>query len=177
MKQLAFLTLALAVLAGCATVPHISYYTLDMAPQAAAQGANIVVDQIRVAEAVMRKEIMIKTTPTQVEYYAEAQWVAGLDELLTEKLATEFGTRDPKAEALFLDANLLAFEQVDVNGAAEAHMKLAVTLTPAGEREPVFEKTYEITRPTAGTPAAVVETLSACVEEIAAQIAGDAAGL
>ena len=43
---------------------------------------------------------------------------------------------------------------------------------------PVFEKSYEATRPVAGSNAgSVVQELSRCVEEIAAEIAADVSSL
>ena len=62
------------LLAGCATtVPQFRYYTLDMAPGAAIS-APVQLGRVRidVNEALSRPEIMVRTSPTSVEYYAES---------------------------------------------------------------------------------------------------------
>ena len=174
-------SLALLVLAGCASTPSIQYFTLNMTPAGTPGGVNIVVDDLRVSEAVTRKDIMIKTSPTEVEYYATAQWVASLSELVAEKLQAEFGPAAGEGPVLLLSGRLLAFEQVDVNGGAQAHLKLAVTLADSGasrSEPPLLEKAYVVREPAdAAAPGAVVRALSACVEQAAARIQADAAAL
>ncbi len=180
MKTKAIASLILLILAGCASAPNIQYFTLDMTPaNEATSSPHIVVEDLRVAEAVTRKDIMIKTSPTEVEYYATAQWAASLGELVTDKLREEFGDASGAGRTLLLKGRLMAFEQVDVTGGAEAHMKLAVTLQDAVKRTkpPLLERTYDVVTPAdSATPGAVVRALSKCVEKVAAEIMADAAG-
>lgn len=180
MKKHLVLSLALAVLAGCASAPNIQYFTLDMTPSnEPTPGLRVLVDDIRVSEAVTHKDIMIKTSPTEVEYYATAQWAASLGELVTEKLQEEFGDTAGEGELLLLSGRLMAFEQVDVAGGAEAHLKLAVTVQGAQDARtdpPVLDRTYNITVPAdSASPEAVVRALSVCVEKAAAEIEADMA--
>jgi len=179
----ACLTLLVAgLMAGCATAPGPNLYTLNMAPSAEAGSAvNIAVGRLRVAEALQNKRILIKKSPTEIEYYAAAQWAAGLDELLTEKLTVEFGPLDSGRAAYVLSGTLLAFEQVDLATGAEAHVRLSVEIREEGTSfysTPALAKTYDVRLPVT-TPAAgsVVETLSACLEQVARQIVADASAL
>lgn len=170
------------LMAGCATAPGPNLYTLNMAPSAeAGSTVNIAVGRLRIAEALQNKRIMIKKSPTEIEYYAAAQWAAGLDELLTEKLTVEFGPLDSGRAAYVLSGTLLAFEQVDLTAGGEAHVRLAIEIRKEGTSyysPPALAKTYDVrlpvTTPDAGS---AVEALSACLEQLARQIVVDASAL
>ena len=169
----------LGVLAGCATTVETQYFTLDMRDADPGEPAAAVrVDRIIVAEPLSRKDILIQKTPTEVEYYATAQWAAGIDDLVTEKLEAEFGHMPLDADPFLLSGVLYQFEQVDVGGGAEAHAQLDVELRTERYGDPVFEKTYtERMAAGAAAPGPVVQALSRCVERIAARVLEDAAAL
>lgn len=174
-------TLAFALAAGCASVPETNYYTLNMTPsqQVPALGATLIVDRLRPSEALARPGIMIKKTPTQIEYYATDHWAANLGELVTQKLQAELGTVQPGAPTLVLSGAILEFSQVDTASGAEAHIQLDLSVRPEGRsiyREPLLRKTYEA-RGTASAAhaAAVVQALSDGLETVAAEIAKDIA--
>nr|AUN36981.1 hypothetical protein [uncultured bacterium] len=173
---------ALVILPGCLSGGGSEYYTLDMRRSPDARPANnISVGAIALNEPLSQKNILIQKSPTQVEYYSVGQWSGGLDEMVREKLETEFGTRDPKARTLVLSGNLTAFEQVDVTSGAEAHVKLDAELREAGKSRyapPLLRKTYDLRVPckASGANEAAV-ALSRAVEQLAAQIAADAATL
>jgi len=173
----------LAVLAGaCASTPPTEYYTLDMQPSRQVQApVNISIARIMVGEALSRRDIMIKESPTRIEYYATSQWAAGLDEMVRQKLEEEFGSRVEGRPSYALSGQILAFEQIDAPGGADARVKLAIELR--GEQAsrhdaPALIKTYEAQKK-ANTerPQDVVLALSQLVEAIAAEIAADAAAL
>lgn len=175
------LTLGILV-SSCASAPKIHYYTLDMTPSGATDPAvNVVVDRIRVSESLSRKDILIKQSVTEIEYYAANQWAAGLDELIAEKLDVEFGPWREDRATVHLIGTILAFEQVDVPSGAEAHAKIAFTFQPETEdryADPALAKTYDVRVPADGAgAAATVRALSTCVERIASEIARDAAQL
>lgn len=168
------------IIAGCASTPKVRYFTLDMesSGQSSPQ-VNLVVERIRVGEALARKDILIKKSPTEVEYYAAAQWAANLDELVANKLRSEFGPKHDGAVTVVITGELLAFEQVDVPGGAEAHVRLAAMFhrpESASPQDLPFERIYDV-RLRAASPAAsaVVEALSRCLEQLAAAMAADAA--
>ncbi len=164
--------------AGCVSVPEPNYYTLDMRPSGGIE-APFVLESVRIrpGEAVSRREIMIRTSPTEIEYYATQLWAADLGEQLREKLKAEFGRAEAPALAVTIDGNLLAFEQVDTKDGAEARVKLDLRVsldTPGGRRS--FSKIYEtVVRAEAQAAPAVVEALSRALESIAAELSEDLA--
>ena len=182
MRQVATLLCIAFFTAGCATSGSPSLYTLDMSPSdAAGSPVNISVGRLRITEALQNKRILIKKSPTEVEYYAAAQWAAGLDEMLAQKLALEFGPSDPARDTFILSGVLLAFEQVDAPAGGEAHVRLAVELRPEGAShysKPALAKTYDLRRPaSSSTAGGVVESLSDCLEQVAREIVADVAAL
>ena len=173
-------TLAVALIPGCASAPAPRFYTLDMTSSGgAASTVNIQVDRFRAAEPVARSEIMIATSPTEIEYYAADTWVANVGTLVAEKLQAEFGSPDPARETVILSGEILRFGQVDTAAGADAHVRIAVTAASPGSRRtdpPQLEKTYEVRAPAASSAAPdVVQALSVAVETVAAQIASDLA--
>ena len=182
MRQYTILALSVGLLAGCASTTPSRYYTLDMtASGAAASAVNLYVDRIRAAEALTRKTILIKKSPTEIEYYALDEWAASVNELVTEKLVAEFGPKQDGRKSIGLSGTILAFEQIDLPDGVEAHVKLALTFRAEGTaryEEPLLEKNYEARMPAAESSApAVVRALSACLEQIAADVAADAGAL
>ena len=178
-----FLALLLAALAaGCASAPNPNLYTLNMAPSTqAGSPVNITVGRLRIAEALQNKKILIMKSPTEIEYYAAAQWAAGLDELLAEKLSVEFGPSDPARTAYVISGTLLAFEQVDTPAGGEAHVKMNLEIRKEGTSyysPPALAKTYdvrvEVADPTAG---GIVGSLSTCLEKVARAIVADASAI
>jgi len=180
MRHLVPVCVALAlVAAGCASTAVIRYYTLDMAPSGHAQTpVNVTIDRLRSAEALTRKDILIKKTSTEIEYYASDQWAAGIDDLVTEKLLEEFGPPREGRKTIILSGIIQSFEQVDTPTGAEGHVKLSVEFRAERYAEPLLARTYEARAAAAQSSAAgVVLSLSQCLENIAQQIAADAAHL
>lgn len=180
-NTMTFLGIALLV-AGCATSPSPNLYTVNMEPSAeSGSPVNIAIARLRVAESLHNKRILIKKSPTEIEYYATAQWAASLDEILQEKLAAEFGPMDTDRPTYALSGTLQAFEQVDRPDGAEAHVKLKLEVREAGESQystPLIAKVYDVYLPVDGDTAGdVVKTLSACLEEVARAIVSDIAAL
>lgn len=174
--------LAMGFLAGCGNSPASRYYTLDMKPSGGAAPAfGLEVERIRSSEPVARRDILIKKTPLEVEYYAVDKWAADPGQLVGEKLAAEFGHRPDADKRVRISGNLLGFEQVDTPVGPEAHIKLDLEFRRAAADRfdaPALKKTYELSLPMQGNgPAAVAETLSRGLEQVAAQIAADAGKL
>lgn len=174
--------IGVAAAAGCMSAPPPRYYTLDMRASGGVKPAiRIVVDRLQPAEALVRQEIMIQTTPTQVEYYAADQWAASVSELVSRKLEAEFGAPGDGARTVLLSGSILDFEQVDVPGGAEGYVKLAAAFHNGGGSRydtPLLEKAYEARVPAdAPTAEAVVRALSQALAGIAAEIARDADAL
>lgn len=179
MKTLVLICAALTLAAGCATTTVVHYYTLDMASSGhTAAAVNVAIDRLRCAEPLVRKEILIKKTPTEIEYYASDQWAAGVDEMVSEKLQEEFGPPLESRKTILISGQIQAFEQIDTEGAPEAHVKLTVEFRADRYGETLLTKVYETRAPaTDNSASAVVAGLSQALEQIAGQIAGDAAKL
>ncbi|MDX9972122.1 MAG: ABC-type transport auxiliary lipoprotein family protein [FCB group bacterium] len=170
------------LLAGCRSTPENRFYTLNMAPSGQVKsGLAIDVEPLRTSEALARRDILIKKTPTEVEYYAVDQWAADPGELVTEKLAAEFGHRPDASNRVRVGGQVLGFEQVDTANGAEAHIKLDLTFRKADASrldEPALKKTYELSLPAqGGGPSSVARALSDGLERLATEIAADANGL
>ena len=182
MKKIVAVLLLAGLAAGCATSPSPSLYTLNMAPSATAGSpVNITEGRLRIAESLHNKRILIKKSPTEIEYYATAQWAANLDELLREKLAAEFGPFETDRPTYVISGSLQAFEQIDMPGGIEAHVKMALEVRKDGESQystPEISRVYVVTLPVANESAGnVVEVLSACLESVARDIVADIAAL
>ncbi len=182
MMRYATTAIIFVLMAGCATGPVTSYYTLDMRPSGQAQAkANFQIGRLRVAEALLERNVLIMKSPTEIEYYAANEWAAGLDELVTEKLLTEFGPSKDGAPLYFIEGAIQAFGQVDIEDGAEAHAKLSLKIRPNGTSrysDPVIDKTYEARLPAeAPNAGAIVRALSDCLSQIAKEISGDLSSL
>ena len=174
-----WLPLLLILGAGCAHSPEPRFYTLDMTPSGKAiPSCNIEVERLRPHDALTRVDLMVKTSPTQIEYYALDRWAATLSELVPEKLRAEFGPHVNGRRTLVLSGTILAFEQVDTEEGAKAHVKLDLELRNEQDSRyaaPLLQKVYEIAVPAGQpAPAEVVRALSAGLEALAAQITADA---
>lgn len=171
---------SLPVLAACASAPVIHYYTFDMAPSGRTSAAVALnVEDLRTSEALGRRQILIQTSPTRIEYYATDQWAGDVGELVAQKLTAELAPAAPGAPELAVTGTVIDCGQVDrPGGAAAARLTAELTVRdPAHQlsRAPLLVKTYTCERPAEqATPDAVARALSRCVEEIAAELARDA---
>jgi len=182
MKATPFLTSALCVLCACASAPKIDYYTLGMEPSGRVDAAaNLSVERLSTTQALGRSQIMVLASPTQIDYYATDHWAGSVGELVQQKLEAEFGPSVDGRRTLVVSGKVLACEQVDGPGGVSAQVKLEIVVRDAGVaryQSPVLEKSYSSSRSVSGSnPGSVVEELSRCVEEIAAEIAADVSSL
>lgn len=168
-----------AMLTGCASAPQYRYYTIDMQQVAQIQ-APVPLDgvTIKVNEALARPEILVRTSSTQIEYYALDRWASGLEEQVAEKLKTEFAGASPSLPGILVRGTLMAFEQVDTPDGAEVRIKLDVHAYSASASQTIdVKKLYTASQPMEGLgAAAAVEALSRAMEAIAKELAVDLAG-
>jgi len=172
----------LVAAAGCASVPDARYYTLDMTPSGEARPTvNLAVEGLRAADPLTRRQIMIQTSPTAVEYYAVDQWAGAVSDLVVRKLRTELGPPEEGRRTLAVTGTLLECGQVDVGGGADAEVELWLTVRDPEEPDsegPLLERIYSCRRRAeAAHPEAVAAALSRCLERIAAELAADAGTL
>ncbi|MDZ4858585.1 MAG: ABC-type transport auxiliary lipoprotein family protein [Candidatus Hydrogenedentes bacterium] len=153
-------------------------HTLDMTPSGSAiSSLNIDVVSLRRHEALARNSILVRATPTTIEYYPQDRWAASVSTLVSEKLESEFGAPASGKDTAQLSGTILAFERVDGSDGPVAHVKLDMTLqrsVPQGRTRPMLWKVYEKSVPAASTsPHDIAKALSLAVTEIAATIAID----
>lgn len=176
-QTIAFLIL-IAIPCGCVTkADGPSYYTLDMMPSGLCDaGLQIMVDKVRVTDELARRQILVQTSPTEIEYYALAEWAGSVDELVREKLEAEFGPSQPDAPVYLLDATVYDFAQ-DEREAASAHLRMAIEVHEDGDSRygaPLLKEVYDYQIPTESKrPAAVAAALSRALEQAAVQIGKD----
>jgi len=182
MRSTPLLTVAFFTMCACASAPKIDYYTLGMEPSGRAEPTvNLSVERFRSTEALGRSQIMVLASPTRIEYYATDQWAGSIGELVQRKLAAEFGPAVEGRKTMVVSGKVVACEQVDRSGGADARVTLEVVVRDAELPRylpPLLEKSYSASRQVSSMSAAsVVQELSRCVEEIAEQIAADASSL
>jgi len=182
MRPIPIVTTAFCVLCACASAPTIEYYTLGMESSGQLDPAvNLSVERLRTSEALGRSQIMVLASPTRIDYYATDHWAGSVGELVQQKLAAEFGPPVEDRRTLIVSGKVLACEQVDRPGGAEAHVRLEIVVRDADVpryQPALLEKSYSANRAVAGSsPGLVVEGLSRCVEDIAAEIAADVSTL
>ncbi len=173
-----YLGLFALVCVGCATSSPVRYYTLDMAPSGGVETAfNIEIDRLRPSEALARKDILIKKSATQIEYYAGEQWAANVGELVAEKLQAEFGHPVEGRPTVIVRGAIQAFEQVDLPDGIAARVKLDLDIYAEDDRaydKPMLKKAYEVTVPAKpASPDGVAAALSRALEQIAADVVKD----
>src|SRR5690554_6802251 len=161
----------LPLILGCATHSPARYYTLDMRPAGMASPSHsFQVTRFQVAQALSRDEIMIKMSPTEVEYYATDRWVAHIGELVARKLQVELEQENPVpgTSKLEVSGTIHAFEQVDTPSGAEVYVALEIVVrkpTDSRHATPRFQRRYQENRATeAPGPAETVAALSRVLE-------------
>jgi uncharacterized lipoprotein YmbA len=182
MRSKLLLTVAICLTCACASTPKINYYTFSVEPSGQSRPeVNLAVERLQTTEALSRSQILIRTSATEIEYYASDQWAGNLGELVQQKLVVEFGEPVEGRRALRLSGVVLACEQVDLPGGAAARMKLRLVMRDTASKRyqmPLFEKTYTAQQAASRPSAAeVVVALSRCLEDIAAEVANDVAKL
>ena len=173
------LTLAIALMAGCATAPPPNYYTLDLAQSATATATvNVLPLRVDLSERLDRPGIYIQQSPTEATYYANDHWAAPLDTLVREKLEAELPRVAGRA-SVPIDVEVLRFGQRDTAQGAQAEAELLVRYRNphAGTSGKVLrEASYTSVRtPATPTPGDLTVELSRALEDIAAHVARDAA--
>lgn len=182
MRSTPILVLVVSILGACASAPKIDFFTLGMESSGVSDPAvNLSVERLRTTEALGRNQIMVLASPTRIDYYATDHWAASVGEMVQQKLAAEFGPPVDGRRNMVVSGRVLACEQVDLAGGAEARVKLEIVVRDAEVpryQAPELEKTYASSRPINGpNPISLVQELSRCVEEIAAAIAEDISSL
>ena len=166
------------LLAGCARTPEPIFYTLDMRSSGEFTPRwNLEIDRLRPTEALARQGILIEASPTEITYYADALWASGLEELVAEKLSTEFGPASNDRATVMASGKIQHFAQQDTPEGAQAHIQLDITYQWAeADRDdaPLLHKVYRAQVPSPSLAVSdVVTAMSQGLEAIAAEMAED----
>lgn len=162
---------------GCSSVPETNFYTFDMNPSGRVNSdIAIRFDRLDTAEALARPDIMILTSPTEVEYYGTHSWVSGLRELVAQKLKNEFSSQ-PGAKTFLVSGKIIALRQEDTEDGANAHIELYLEvfrINSIRDEKPILQRQYSVTENAdSAEPGDVVKALSGALETIAEQFAAD----
>ena len=171
-----------AAVAACASAPKLTYHTIDLSPSGGLEPeVNLVVGTFVVPDRLDRSQIVIQHSPTLVEYYATNRWAGSISEMIERKLTAEFGPADNRRPTLQVSGTVAAFEQVDSDDGPIGRVRLEVEIRGEGDKSfepPLLARTYEsVRRADRNSVDAVVRALSRALEDVAAEIAGDAAAL
>lgn len=167
----------LLVAAGCVTAPpQTYYYTLALpAVERTEDSPSIEAGRFRATEPLQRHAILIRTAPTELEYYANHRWAARLDDLTQQELQRFFGLPDVREDTVALSGTILAFEQVEHAGEVEAHVRIEAEgrrKSASPEAPPLFREYFEARVQAAShTPQAVVRALCEALGRVAADMA------
>jgi uncharacterized lipoprotein YmbA len=185
MKRL-LLVASLALLAGCGTPAKISYYTLtaqDTArrPASDARGLKIYVGPVTIPEGVDRPQMVIRTSPNQVEIADLDRWgeplKAAIPRLVAETLSRELGSPDvmTSRQSATLDFDYrvaIDISRFDFSAGEGAAVDAAWTLRAAkGSSPPRTGQARVREAGGAGGPQAMAAAQSRAIEKIAADIA------
>lgn len=176
------IVMLLVVLASCASAPKLETYTIDMTPSGTVQpGDSLEVVAFVVTEKLASSRIVIQESPTRIDAYATARWDSGIGGMVEQKLTSEFEQAGGGEPAMVVSGTVTAFEQVDGSDGPLGRVRLEVEIREAGSNrseEPLLAKSYAAIRAAEGDNAdAVVRALSRGLEDIAVEIAADAANL
>jgi ABC-type uncharacterized transport system auxiliary subunit len=177
---------ALLAACGCASVPKTHFYTLaNVAPSVTAgadsAGPLIRIERLAVAEPYAGRRIVYRPKPMEVAFWELRRWAEPPDKMITAAVAARLAASGmfrgvdtfpyswDEAD-LILRGAVLAFEEVDRGDEWYGHVKLFFELIDAGSRRTLWSSKMEAEKKAAArTPDALVEALTAALDEILTQ--------
>ncbi|HOK09525.1 MAG TPA: ABC-type transport auxiliary lipoprotein family protein [Candidatus Hydrogenedens sp.] len=168
---------------GCISAPPLHYYTLEWSlkhQQDTSQPLWLQVASIKLAEPLKRKEIMIRKSPVEIEYYSTHLWASSLEELLTHKINQSFMCENLSKNTpdVYLHIDVLNFEVVEMSPQINVDVKFVVQFLNPENMKLITQKVYAVEKQPADKDVKeVVKTLSLCVDEIIDNIYKDATHL
>ena len=173
------LLVPLVLLGGCLGSSNSRHFHLDMAPAGnPPESINIMVDRLIAADPLVRSEIMIQASSTEVRYHSDALWASSMSDMVRQKFAAEFGPIEPNRPTILLTGRIRNCGRLEENGNAFAHVRMDIAMRLQGTgryADPLHHRTYEAKRPLTSTdPGDLVVELSRGIENIAEEIIEDA---
>jgi cholesterol transport system auxiliary component len=174
---------ALAVtVAGCTTAAVVDIYDLgapaDFSGLKSATKSQILVQEPSALKSLDAQDIVIKTSPTQIQYLARSQWPDRLPKVVQARLVEAFENTErvravsKPGEGLVIDYQIVtdirAFQANIGNGEQAAQVSLSVKLVSDRTGKVLRAKVFEAQSPIAGTDAnAVVNGINTAFDSIA----------
>lgn len=175
-------TVVLSILlfaSGCISNTSVRYYTLEWNSPLPPDEPPLClqVTSVRAVDSLKRKEILIRKSSVEIEYYSSHLWASSLEELITHKLNQSFtcpqsGKIEPK---LLLHVEILEFEEIESEPKPKVSAKLWVQFLSPQQMEILTQKSYAQVKQVNSTEVKdIVKALSECIDEIIVRIHQDA---
>jgi len=190
-----FGALAIAVIAGCGSVPHKQYYTLNYLPSSARERVSdsayqcvVRLRDFNIEEAYDRPEIVYRQSPFQLQYDYYRSWAVKPSRMVTDLVYKHLLTANlvsgvvrrydegPKPN-YELSGMIEAIDEYDSQELWFAHIALRMTLSRISDGSVLFEKRFDLRkRVYEHKPENVIRELSSLLELIMTQAVRDMDG-
>lgn len=178
--------ISLAGLAGCSTTASNDTFDLSgvsVAPpagRAATSGRQILVPPPTALKALDSENILIRTSPSEIQYLANSQWSDSLTRMVQSKLVEAFensgrlGGVGKPGQGLAIDyqvvTDIRAFE-VQVTGGARAHVEISVKVLNDRNGTVRAQQVFSATAPVSGAGGSnYVKALDKAYSSVSTQI-------
>jgi cholesterol transport system auxiliary component len=170
------------MLAGCTTAAIVDIYDLgapaDFSGLKSATKAQILVQEPSALKSLDAQEIVIKTSPTQIQYLARSQWPDRLPKVVQARLVEAFENTErvravsKPGEGLVIDYQIVtdirAFQANIGSGQQAAQVSLSVKLVSDRTGKVLRAQVFEAQSPLSGSdPKDVVDGINAAFDTIA----------
>jgi cholesterol transport system auxiliary component len=170
------------MLAGCTTAAVVDIYDLgapaDFSGLKSATKSQILVQEPSALKSLDAQDIVIKTSPTQIQYLARSQWPDRLPKVVQARLVEAFENTErvravsKPGEGLVIDYQIVtdirAFQANIGGGQQEAQVSLSVKLVSDRTGKVLRAKVFDAQAPISGTDAnAVVNGINSAFDSIA----------
>ncbi|MCU0790406.1 MAG: ABC-type transport auxiliary lipoprotein family protein [Nitratireductor sp.] len=177
--------LAALALVSCSTARVVDIYDLGAPAQISGLKANtrsqILVQEPSALKSLDAQDIVVKTSPTQIEYLARSQWPDRLPKVVQARLVEAFeNTNRVRAvskpgEGLVIDYQIVtdirAFQANVGGGGQAAQVSLSVKLVSDRTGKVLRAKVFDAQAPLGGTDApSVVEGINAAFDSVARDV-------
>jgi cholesterol transport system auxiliary component len=177
--------LAALALGACSTAAVVDIYDLGAPAQISGLKANtrsqILVQEPSALKSLDAQDIVVKTSPTQIEYLARSQWPDRLPKVVQARLVEAFENTgrvravSKPGEGLVIDYQIVtdirAFQANVGSGEQAAQVSLSVKLVSDRTGKVLRAKVFDAQAPLGGTDApSVVEGINSAFDKIAREL-------
>jgi cholesterol transport system auxiliary component len=177
-----FAVVLAVMLGGCTTAAIVDIYDLgapaDFSGLKSATKSQILVQEPSALKSLDAQEIVIKTSPTQIQYLARSQWPDRLPKVVQARLVEAFENTErvravsKPGEGLVIDYQIVtdirAFQANIGSGQQAAQVSLSVKLVSDRTGKVLRAKVFDAQSPISGTDAnAVVNGINSAFDSIA----------